>query len=107
MMEETKNSIHNKFTSIAFENDVSNKNRMQAAKDYLLDAEKKEKEYDPASWAKGIFSYEDESPIENWLCNSIERMVGSTINMPTNWMQMTMERIDKERIYILVAAFQF
>ena len=59
-MEETRNSIYNKFTSIAFENDVSSKN----------------KDYDSASWVQGIFSYEDEAPIEQWLFNSVESLVG-------------------------------
>ena len=64
-MQETKNSIHYKFTAIAFENDASNKNRMQVVKDYLLDVKNNKKECDFASWVKGIFSYEDEAPIEN------------------------------------------
>ena len=80
------------------------------------------KEYNSASYVQGIFSFEDEAPIENWLFNSVENLKGSTIELPTNWMDvshlvnaekwsllysLSMERIEKERVNIPIAAFRF
>ena len=69
-----------------------------------------------------IFSYKKETPIKNWLQNCVDSLVGNTINLPTNWTQvaqvnnpkywpilfsLAMERIERERLAIPVAAFQF
>ena len=37
----------------------------------------------------GIFSFEDEAPIENWLFNSVENLKGTTIDVPLNWMDIS------------------
>ena len=37
----------------------------------------------------GIFSFEDEAPIKNWLFNSVENLKGSRIELPTNWMDIS------------------
>ena len=70
----------------------------------------------------GIFSFDKDAPIENWLLNSVKSLVGSAITLPTDWVQvaeinntevwplflsLSMERIEKERLNIPVAAFQF
>ena len=71
------------------------------------------KEYYSALNVAGIFSFEDDCPIENWLYNSIDNLKGSTIELPTKWMDiseltnaekwpllysLSMERIEKGKI---------
>ena len=36
----------------------------------------------------GIFSFEDGAPIQSWLFNSVANLRGSTIELPTNWMDI-------------------
>ena len=70
----------------------------------------------------GIFSYEKDTPIDNWLLNSVESLVSSTSSLPEDWAQvmevnkhtkwplftsLAINRIEKERLSIPVAAFQF
>ena len=70
----------------------------------------------------GIFSFEKDTPIDNWLCNSIESFMYDSINLPMDWVEVTevhkrnkwplfvslsMDRIEQERHYISVAAFEF
>ena len=78
------------------------------------------KEYNAALHVAGIFSFEEESPIENWFYTSIDSLKGSTIELPTNWMYISQltnvekwpflysrstERMEKERLKISIEAF--
>ena len=60
--------------------------------------------------------------MENWLLNSVENLKGHSIELPTNWLDvsqplnkdewsllysLSMERIEAERIYTPIAAFKF
>ena len=95
---------------------------MQMVQDYLKNVESNEKECNSTMYVAGIFSYEKDASIETWLLNSVESLVECTSNLPTDWVQVThisntevwpllfslsMERIEKERLNIPVAAFQF
>ena len=60
---------------------------MQIVKDHLKDVETNEKEYHSSMHVIGIFSFEKDAPIENWLLNSAESLVGSTINLPSDWVE--------------------
>ena len=95
---------------------------MQSITDYLMDVEINAKEYNSALYVAGIFSFEDECPIENWPYNSVGNLKGFTIELPTNWMDiseltnaekwpllysLSMERIEQERLNIPIAAFRF
>ena len=68
----------------------------------------------------GIFSFEKDAAIENWLLNSVESLVGSAITLPTDWVQsaeinntevwplflsLSMDRIGKARLIIPVEVF--
>ena len=70
----------------------------------------------------GVFSFEDSVPVESWLLNSVENLKGHTIELPTNWLDisqlihkddwsllysLSMEKIEAERIYTPIAAFKF
>ena len=81
-MEDTKNSIVNKFGTIDFEEEDANRSKMQAITEYLMDVEVNAKEYFSALNVAGIFSFEEDCPIENWLYNSIDNLKGSTIKLP-------------------------
>ena len=72
ILEDTKNSICNKFTTIMFEEKDSIKSKLQLMKEYLEDAESNQKVYNSPMYVTGIFSYEKDAPIENWLLNSVE-----------------------------------
>ena len=123
-MEDTRIPPFNKFTSITFEEKDSIKRKVQTVKDYLIDLENNEKEYYSTIHLTCIFSFEKDATIENWLLNSAESLVGSAITRPTalDWVQvaeinsmevwplflsLSMDRIEKERLNIPVAAFQF
>ena len=62
------------------------------------------------------------TPIDDWIFNNVEDLVGSTISLPSAWAQvaevikhtkwplftsLAKDRIEKERLSIPVAAFQF
>ena len=70
----------------------------------------------------GIFSFDQHDPIDSWLHNSVENLVGFTISLPVYWVQvvetnkhvkwplftsLTRDRLEKEKLSIPVAAFQF
>ena len=63
---------------------------MQAVEDFLNDMEinNNKKEYYSSFNVTGIFSFEKDTPIDNWLLNSVESLVGSTINLPSDWIQV-------------------
>ena len=123
-MEDRKFSLYNRFTNITFEEKDSIKSKMQAAEDALNDMEinSNEEEFYSSINVTGIFGYEKDTPIDNWLLNSVENLVGSTISLPSDWVQvievnknnkwplftsLAIDRIEKERLSIPVAAFQF
>ena len=88
-MEATKISIFNKFITIEFDKKDANRSKMQAITEYLMDVKENAKEYNSALYVAGIFSFEDEAPIENWLFTSVENLKGSTIELPTTWMDIS------------------
>ena len=121
-MECTRSSILNRFTTIAFDNKDAKRSKLQAIEEYLMDVIDNAKEYSSALYVEGIFSYEIDAPIENWFFNSVESLKGSAVDLPLNWMDvselvhsdkwpllysLSMERIEKERLNIPVAAFRF
>ena len=71
-LEDTKISIFNKFITIEFDKEDANRRKMQAIADYLEDVKDNAKEYNSALYVQGIFSFEDEAPIENWLVNNVK-----------------------------------
>ena len=119
---ETKDSIFNKFVTIPFGNEDASRSMKQAIEEYLKDVKINAKEYSSALNVLGIFSYAEDCPIENWLCNSVESLKGNAIELPTNWFDiseltnikdwplfysLSMKRIEHERMYIPVEAFRF
>ena len=121
-MECTRSSILNRFTTIAFDDKDAKRSKLQAIEEYLMDVNDNAKEYSSALYVEGIFSYEIDAPIENWLLNSVDNLKGTTIDLPLNWMDvsglihsdkwpllysLSVERIEKERLYIPAAAFRF
>ena len=96
---------------------------MQAVDDVLKNMEINNNEEDLYSSINvtGIFSFEKETPFDNWLLNSVENLV-STISLTSDWVQvievnkhnkwplftsLSTDRIEKERLSIPVAALQF
>ena len=121
-MECTRNSIFNRFITIAFDEKDVKRSKVQAIEEYLMDVKDNAREYNSALYVEGILSYENDAPIENWLFNSVENLKGTTIDLPLNWMDvsqlihsdkwpllysLSLERIEKERLNIPVAAFRF
>ena len=85
-MEERKQSIFifYKFSTITFDTNCSIKSKLQATEDVLNDMEiddNKGEFYSTINVA-GIFSFEKDTSIDNWLLNSVENFVGSTISLP-------------------------
>ena len=74
-MEETKNSVFNRLFTIDFEVKDANRSKMQAITEYLIDVENNAKEYNSVLNVAGIFSFEDDCPIENWLYNSVDNYI--------------------------------
>ena len=123
-MEERKHSIFYKFSDITFEEKVSMKRKMQATEDALnnMETNNNEEESCASINVTGIFSFEKDTPIDDWFLNNVEQLVGSTISLPSDWAQvaevikhtkwplftsLAKDRIEKERLSIPVAAFQF
>ena len=88
-LEETKDSIFNKFFTITFKENDANRSMKQAVKEYMRDVAVNAKEYSSALNVTGIFSFEEDSPIENWLYNSVDNLKGNTIELPTNWLDIS------------------
>ena len=86
--EATKKSIVNRFITINFEEKDANRSKMQAIREYLKYVKENAKEYNKELYVAGIFGFEEESPIENWVHISIDSLKGSTIELPTNWMDI-------------------
>ena len=121
-MECTRNSIFNRFITIAFDEKDVKRSKVQAIEEYLMDVKDNAREYNSALYVEGIFSYENDAPIENWLFNSVENLKGTTIDLSLNWMDvsqlihsdkwpllysLSLERIEKEILNIPVATFRF
>ena len=117
-------SLCHNFSNITFEEKDRNNSKMQTIDDVLKNMEinDNEEEFYSSINVTGIFSFEKDTPIENWLLNSVESLMGSTINLPLNWVEvievhknnkwplfvsLSIDRIEKERLTIPVAAFQF
>ena len=81
-----------------------------------------EEEFYSSIDVSGIYSYEKDTPIENWLLNSVNNQHGSSFNLPSDWVQVSeanknnewplftllaVNRIEKERLSIPISAFQF
>ena len=49
---------------------------MTEIEEYLRDVRDNGKEYNSALYVQGVFSFEDNIPVENWLLNSIENFKG-------------------------------
>ena len=88
-MEENKNSISNKFITIEFNEEDANRSKRQAIEEYLRDVRDNAKEYNSALFVQGVFSFEDSVPVESWLLNSVENLKGHTIELPTNWLDIS------------------
>ena len=82
--EANKNSIVNRFITINFEEKDANRSKMQAIKEYIKDVKENAKEYNAELYVAGIFSFEEESPIENWLYTSIDSLLKKMYNRATN-----------------------
>jgi len=121
-MEEDRRSISNKFITIEFDEGHENKSKRQAIEEYLQDVRKNATEYNSALYVQGILCFDNDVPVESWLFNSLEQLKGHTIELPTNWLDvsqllnkdnwsllfsLSMERIEAERIYTPIAAFKF
>ena len=88
-MEEDKRSISNKFITIEFNEGHANRSKRQAIEEYLQDVRNNAKEYNSALYVQGIFSFDDDVPVESWLLNSVEHLKGHTIELPTNWLDVS------------------
>ena len=64
-IEATKNSIFNRFVTVNFEEKDANRSKMQVITEYLKDLKHNAKQYNAALHVAGIFSFEEECPIEN------------------------------------------
>ena len=89
-MEESRHSIIAKFTHITFEAKDSAKSKLQTVEDVLKNMEINDNEEDFYSSidVSGIYSYEKDTPIENWLLNSINNQRGFSSNLPLDWVQV-------------------
>ena len=63
---------------------------MQAVEDVLnaMEINDNEEKFYSSINVTGIFRYEKDTPIENWLLNSVEILTGSTISLPPDWEQV-------------------
>ena len=121
-MEDDRISISNKFISIEFNEGHENRSKVQAIEEYLLDVKNNAQEYKSALNVQGILYFDEDTPVESWLLNSVDLLKGHTNDLPTNWLDiaqlinkddwsllfsLSLERIEAERIYIPIAAFKF
>ena len=102
-LEETKDSILNKIVTIPFgENDAS-RSMKQTIMEYLKDVAVNAKEYSSALYVMGIFSYAEDCPIENWLYNSMVSLKGNTIELTTNWLDISELTNTKVLAFVLLS----
>ena len=121
-MEDDRISISNKFISIEFNEGHENRSKVQAIEEYLLDVKNNAQEYKSALNVQGILTFDEDTPVESWMLNSVDLLKGHTNDLPTNWLDiaqlinkddwsllfsLSLERIEAERIYIPIAAFKF
>ena len=73
-MEENKHSIFYKFSEITFDKDCFTKSKLQATKDVLnaMEIYTNEQEFYFSLNVSGIFSFDQNDPIDSWLHNSVE-----------------------------------
>ena len=86
-MEESRHSIIAKFTHITFEAKDSTKSKLQTVEDVLKNMDNEEEFYSSIN-VSGIYSYEKDTPIENWLLNSINNQRGFSSNLSLDWVQV-------------------
>ena len=123
-MEENKHSIFYKFSEITFDKDCFTKRKLQATEDVLnaMEINTNEEEFYSSLNVSGIFSFDQNDPIDSWLYNSVENLVGYTISLPVDWVQvvetnkhvkwplftsLAINRLEKEKLSIPVSAVQF
>ena len=70
-----------------FGEEHSTKRKAQTLLDYLNDVLQNEKTCRDSPMT-GILSYEKVVSVENWMQNSVENLVGNTINLPVDWAQV-------------------
>ena len=87
-MEDDRISISNKFISIEFNEGHENRSKVQAIEEYLLDVKNNAQEYKSALNVQGILHFDEDSPVESWLLNSVDLLKGHTIDLPTNWLDI-------------------
>jgi len=90
LMEENKHSILYKFPVFTFDKDCFTKSKLQATKDVLnvMEINTNEEEFYSSLNVSGIFSFGQNDPIESWLHNSVNNLVGYTISLPVDWVQV-------------------
>ena len=79
-----------------------------------------EEEFYSSLNVSGIFCFDKNDPIDSWLHNSVENLVGYTISLPVDWVQvvetnkhekwplftsLAIDRLEKERLSIPIVAF--
>ena len=134
-MEERKHSIFYKFSVITFDKDCLRgktiqvcftQSKLQATEDVLnsMEFNNDEEEFYSSLNVSGIFCFDKNDPLDSWLHNSVNNLVGYTISLPVDWVQvvemetnkhdkwplfalLAIDRLEKERLSIPIAAFQF
>ena len=89
-MEESRHSIYAKFSHITFEANYSTKSKLQTVEDVLKNMEinANEEDFYSSIDVSGIYSYEKDTTIENWLLNSVNNQHESSFNLPSDWVQV-------------------
>ena len=89
-MTERKHAIVHKITNITFDKDISTRSKLQATEDFLnsVKINNNEEEFYSSLNVSGIFSFEKDAPIDSWLQNSVDNLIGSTISLPMDWVQV-------------------
>ena len=122
--DERKHSFRHKLTEITFDKECYTRDKFQTVEHVLnnMKINTNEEEFVASLNVSGIFKFEKEAPINNWLDTNLESIHGATINLPVDWVQVVelnknvnwplftsiaIDRIEKERLSIPIEAFQF
>ena len=89
-MEGRKHSIFYKFPEITFDKNCFTKSKLQATEDVLnsMEINSNEEEFYSSLNVSGIFSFDQNDPIDSWLHNSVVNLIGYTISLPVDWVQV-------------------
>ena len=100
-----KHSLYHNFSNITFEEKDRNNSKMQTIEDVLKNMEinDNEEEFYSSINVTGIFSFEK----DNLLLNQVEVIEVHKKNKWPLFVSLSIDRIEKERLTIPVAAFQF